>query len=79
MVEKNVLLNNIEDVKDFCNIVSMHEFDTELVSGKYVVNAKSIMGIFSLDLTRPLKMVAHCEENDPMIGEVEKYFAVEEK
>lgn len=79
MVEKNVLLSNIEDVKDFCNIVSGYAFDTELASGKYIVNAKSIMGIFSLDLTCPLKMVAHCEENDPMIGEVEKYFFTEEK
>lgn len=79
MVERIVLLSNIEDVKEFCNIVNSHPFDTELISGKYVVNAKSIMGIFSLDLTQPLKMVSCCEEDDSITAEVEKFLYVEEK
>ena len=49
----DLLLSSINDVKDFVNIVSKYDFDVDLTSGRYVVDAKSIMGIFSLDLSKP--------------------------
>lgn len=79
MVERSILISNYDDAIKFSDIVSSHSFDTELVSGKYTVNAKSIMGIFSLDLTKPVKMVSHCEEDDSILSEVEQYLYIEEK
>ena len=58
----NVIINSINDVKNFVNIVSKYDFDIDLVSDRYVVDAKSIMGIFSLDLLNPIKLTAHAED-----------------
>lgn len=52
----NVLLNTIEKVKKFSNITFKHDLDVRLHSGIYVINAKSIMGIFSLDLSHALEL-----------------------
>ena len=51
-----VKLNSIENVKNFVNALKSIDGNFELISGKYVIDAKSIMGIFSLDLTRPLEL-----------------------
>ena len=61
MLEKELMLTNFEDVKKFVEITNSKDYPIELLSGKYVINAKSIMGIFSLDLTKPVTMVAHCD------------------
>lgn len=61
MLEKTIILKDFEAVKKFVEIANQKEYDIELLSGKYVVNAKSIMGIFSLDLTKPMVMVAHTD------------------
>lgn len=53
-----VRLSSIENVKNFVDALRGSEGNFELVSGKYVIDAKSIMGIFSLDLTRPLELRA---------------------
>ena len=57
----DLLLSSINDVKDFVNIVSKYDFDVDLTSGRYVVDAKSIMGIFSLDLSKPINLNVHAE------------------
>lgn len=57
-----VKLNSIENVKNFVNVLKNRDEKFELVSGKYVIDAKSIMGIFSLDLTRPLELRAETDE-----------------
>ena len=57
-----VRLNSIENVKNFVNVLRNRDERFELVSGKYVIDAKSIMGIFSLDLTRPLELRAETDE-----------------
>ena len=54
-----IALNSISDVQTFVNIVSKCDFDIDLTSGRYVVDAKSIMGIFSLDLSKPIQLDAH--------------------
>ncbi len=63
MLEKTILLKDFEAVKNFVDIANEKPYDIELLSGKYVVNAKSIMGVFSLDLTKPLVMVAHTDSH----------------
>ena len=54
-----VYLNSIDKVKSFVNTVSGFSCDFDLVSGRYVIDAKSIMGIFSLDLARPIELNIH--------------------
>lgn len=63
MVTLDIMLNSIADVKDFVNIVSKSIHDIDLVSGRYIVDAKSIMGIFSLDLSKPITVNIHADEN----------------
>lgn len=55
----NVLLDTVDKVKGFVNTVAPLEGDIDLGSDRYVVDAKSIMGIFSLDLAKPLKLAIH--------------------
>ncbi|MDD6484976.1 MAG: HPr family phosphocarrier protein [Clostridiales bacterium] len=69
----NLLLSSINDVKDFVNIVSKYDFDVDLTSGRYVVDAKSIMGIFSLDLSKPIKVEIRDEDCSEFMDEVSKF------
>ena len=69
----NLSLNCINDVKDFVNIVSKYDFDIDLISGRYVVDAKSIMGIFSLDLSKPIKAEIHSDDCDQFVKEVGRF------
>ncbi len=62
MVSVNILLNTINDVKNFVNIVSKYDFEVDLTSGRYIIDAKSIMGIFSLDLSKQIKLDAKMRE-----------------
>ena len=48
-----ISLNSIDKVKSFVNEITKYDYDFDLVSGRYVIDAKSIMGIFSLDLSKP--------------------------
>ena len=59
MKSVNVLINTVDKVKSFVRDITKFENEFDLVSGKYVVNAKSIMGVFSLDLTQPLNVIIH--------------------
>lgn len=59
MTSINISLNSIEKVKSFVNLISRYDGDFDLTSGRYVIDAKSIMGIFSLDLSKPLKLDIH--------------------
>ena len=68
----NLMLNSINDVKDFVNIVSKYDFDVDLTSGRYVVDAKSIMGIFSLNLSKPIKVEVHSDDCEQFMGEIER-------
>ena len=69
----NVLLSSINDVKDFVNIVSKYDADIDLTSGRYVVDAKSIMGIFSLDLSKPIKLETQGDEGDKLQEELSRF------
>ena len=63
MKSVNICLDSIDKVKTFVNIITGYGGDLDLASDRYVVDAKSIMGIFSLDLGRPLRLDIHGDEN----------------
>ena len=56
-----ISLNSIDKVKAFVNEVTKYDAEFDLVSGRYVIDAKSIMGIFSLDLSKPIDLNIHAE------------------
>ena len=58
-----ISLNSIDKVKSFVNDITKFDYDFDLVSGRYVIDAKSIMGIFSLDLSKPIDLAIHTEDN----------------
>lgn len=72
-----ILLDNMEKVKNFVSLALTKDYDIDLVSGRYVVNGKSIMGVFSLDLTKPLMVNANT--TDENFSEELKEFLVEQK
>ena len=65
-----ICLNSIDKVKNFVNDVTKFDSDFDLISGRYVIDAKSIMGIFSLDLNKPITRGIHNEEDIDHILEV---------
>ena len=65
-----ISLNSIDKVKAFVNEITKFDNDFDLVSGRYVIDAKSIMGIFSLDLSKPIELNIHSENNADEILEV---------
>ena len=59
-----ISLNSIDKVKSFVNEITKYDNDFDLVSGRYVIDAKSIMGIFSLDLSKPIDLNIHADGAD---------------
>lgn len=57
-----ISLNSIDRVKSFVNTITQFDYDFDLISGRYVIDAKSIMGIFSLDLSKPIDLNIHAED-----------------
>ena len=72
-----ICLNSIEKVKSFVNVITRFDVDFDLVSGRYVIDAKSIMGIFSLDLSKPIDLNIHANEEMDAILEVLKPYMIE--
>ena len=72
----NVDLNNIESVKKFCNKTFKFNGKLTLKSDIYVIDAKSIMGIFSLDLSKPIDVNIHAEDDATDVMEVIKNYLV---
>ncbi|GFI11403.1 MAG: HPr family phosphocarrier protein [Lachnospiraceae bacterium] len=69
-----ICLNSIEKVKSFVNDITRFDADFDLVSGRYVIDAKSIMGIFSLDLSKPIDLNIHAqEEMDTILTALQPY------
>ena len=68
-----ISLNSIDKVKSFVNDLAKFDVDFDLVSGRYVIDAKSIMGIFSLDLSKPIKVEVHSDDCDKFMEELDKF------
>ena len=72
-----ISLNSIDKVKSFVNDITKFDHDFDVVSGRYVIDAKSIMGIFSLDLSKPIDLNIHADENIDEIMEMLKPYLCE--
>lgn len=59
-----VSLNSIDKVKSFVKDISQFTYDFDLISGRYVIDAKSMLGIFSLDLSKPIELAIHANEEE---------------
>ena len=66
-------LSSIEAVREFVEIARQFEGEIDLSSGRYIVDAKSIMGIFSLDLMNPITLTAHSDNCDKLIDSLKPY------
>ncbi len=75
MQETYIILRDIQSIRDFVKQVIMLDYDVDLVQGKYVVDAKSIMGIFALDILTPIKLVAHTNDASAFFTIIDKYIA----
>lgn len=74
MKSVQVSINTVEKVKAFVKDVTKFEYEFDLVSGRYVVNAKSIMGIFSLDIRKPICLKINTEDNtDEILNALSAY------
>ena len=74
MTTVQISLNSIGKVKSFVNAISQFDFDFDLISGRYVIDAKSIMGIFSLDLSKPVDVeVTPAEKEAEFKASVENF------
>ena len=74
----SISLNSIDKVKSFVNEIAKFDNDFDLVSGRYVIDAKSIMGIFSLDLSKPINLNIHAAENmNAILEAIKPYIIVE--
>ena len=71
-----ISLNSIDKVKSFVNTITKYDNDFDLVSGRYVIDAKSIMGIFSLDLSKPIDLNIHADAGVDEVLEVLKPYLV---
>ena len=77
MVKLNVKIVSMQDADKFNKICSKFDCDMDLQSGKYYVDAKSIMGIFSLDLSKPIELNIHAEDDVDTILDVLKPYVIE--
>lgn len=73
MTTTTVRLSQIDDVKNFVNTIMRFDYDIDLASGRYAVDAKSIMGIFSLDLSKPIELRAHTEDAEALFEAIDSY------
>ena len=71
-----ISLNSIDKVKSFVNDITKFDYDFDLESGRYVIDAKSIMGIFSLDLSKPIDLNIHAESGTDEILETLKPYMI---
>lgn len=71
-----ISLNSIDKVKSFVNDITKFDAEFDLVSGRYVIDAKSIMGIFSLDISKPITLNIHTESDITEILEALKPYLV---
>lgn len=73
MKREQIMLKTINDVKAFVNSVTKYDFDVDLLSGRYAVDAKSIMGIFSLDLSKAITMEIHSDDCQNFLNEIKPF------
>ena len=73
MKSMQISLQMASQVKSFVSIVQNYDFDIELRSERYVVDAKSLLGIFSLDLSKPVTVEIHSDNCDDLINSLKQF------
>ena len=75
MQQVQISLSSIDDVKQFVQTLTMFDGDFELISGKYIVDAKSILGLFSVDLSKPVTLRIEVTDSklDDILNAISKY------
>lgn len=73
MTTATIMISEISDVKDFVNIVTHCPYDVDIISGRYAIDAKSIMGIFSLDLSKELELKVHSDDCGEFLDEINRF------
>ncbi len=73
-----IKLSLVENVNHFVNIVTRYPFEMDLRAGRHVVDAKSILGIFSLDLSRPITLEIYSDNCDDLLEQIKPFLAQEE-
>ena len=73
MKSLKVSLSMAESVKNFVNVVSKYPYDIDLRSGRFVIDAKSLLGIFSLDLSKPIVLEVYSDKCDDLISELSAF------
>lgn len=75
MHEMKIKLTNVADIRDFVNEVILVDYEVDLVQSRYTIDAKSIMGIFSLDLLSPITLVAHTNAPEELFAKIARFAA----
>lgn len=73
-ITKTILIDDIFKVKDFVSKVNNFIYDADITSGRFVVDAKSIMGVLSLDISKPINFIYDEREEDSKVESIGKYF-----
>jgi phosphotransferase system HPr-like phosphotransfer protein len=73
MQKTQITLNNIQGVRKFVNEVTLLDYEVDLEQGRYIVDAKSIMGIFALDTLSPITVVAHTDTADEFFDRISEF------
>lgn len=75
MKSVNIKLSLAENVKTFVSVVNHYPYDMDLRAGRHVVDAKSILGIFSLDLSKPITLEIYAEDCADLLGDIKQFLA----
>ena len=73
MQKAQITLSNIQDIRRFVNAVTLLDYEVDLEQGRYIVDAKSIMGIFALDTLSPINLVAHTDNADEFFAAISDF------
>ena len=73
MKSVSVLLNTTDSVKSFVELLTKYDYEMDLRSGRYVVDAKYILGIFSLDLNRPVVLEIYADECEELLNKLQPF------
>ena len=73
MKSVTIKLTQAEEVKEFVNTVNRYSYEMDLRAGRHVVDAKSILGIFSLDLSRPISLEIYSEQCDDLLNDIQRF------
>ena len=73
MQKVKIILSSIQDIRTFVNEVTLLDYEVDLEQGRYIVDAKSIMGIFALDTVTPITLVAHTDDAETFFENIKEF------